>query len=74
MIRHLTTAALIACLCLPAAPVRADRIKDVAGFAGVRTNQLIGVGLVVGLDSSGDQTSQAPFTVQAHVRMIRAAT
>lgn len=56
---------LIFSLCLPAAPVRADRIKDVASFAGVRTNQLIGVGLVVGLDSSGDQTSQAPFTVQA---------
>lgn len=56
---------LILSLCLPAAPVRADRIKDVASFAGVRTNQLIGVGLVVGLDSSGDQTSQAPFTVQA---------
>jgi len=65
MIRHCIAATLIACLCFPAAPVQADRIKDVAGFAGVRTNQLIGVGLVVGLDSSGDQTSQAPFTVQA---------
>ncbi len=52
-------------LCLPAAPVRADRIKDVASFAGVRSNQLVGIGLVVGLDSSGDQTAQAPFTVQA---------
>ncbi len=65
MMKHLFTAVLTIALCLPAAPVRADRIKDVAGFAGVRTNQLIGVGLVVGLDSSGDQTSQAPFTVQA---------
>ena len=63
--RHLYLIGLTFCLCLPAAPVRADRIKDVASFAGVRTNQLIGVGLVVGLDSSGDQTSQAPFTVQA---------
>lgn len=63
--KHLCTALLCFCLCLPAAPVRADRIKDVAGFAGVRTNQLVGVGLVVGLDASGDQTSQAPFTVQA---------
>lgn len=67
--KHFCTAllnlSLILSLCLPAAPVRADRIKDVASFAGVRTNQLIGVGLVVGLDSSGDQTSQAPFTVQA---------
>jgi len=67
--KHLLAAlinlSLIVSLCLPAVPVQADRIKDVASFAGVRGNQLIGVGLVVGLDSSGDQTSQAPFTVQA---------
>jgi len=51
--------------CLPVSLLHAERIKDVATYAGVRTNQLVGVGLVVGLDSSGDQTSQAPFTVQA---------
>ncbi|MCH6559747.1 flagellar basal body P-ring protein FlgI, partial [candidate division KSB1 bacterium] len=49
---------------------QAERIKDVAGFAGVRSNQLIGFGLVVGLDSTGDQTSQAPFTVQALKNML----
>lgn len=65
MIRHALSVVLTLCLCLPGVSVRADRIKDVAGFAGVRTNQLVGVGLVVGLDSTGDQTSQAPFTVQA---------
>ena len=65
MSRHLTLVILSACLMLPAVSANADRIKDVATFAGVRTNQLVGVGLVVGLDSSGDQTSQAPFTVQA---------
>ena len=43
----------------------ADRIKDLAGVAGVRGNQLVGYGLVVGLDGSGDQTSQAPFTTQS---------
>ena len=48
----------------------ADRVKDLAGFAGVRSNQLIGFGLVVGLDNSGDQTSQAPFTVQALKNML----
>lgn len=48
----------------------ADRIKDVAAIAGVRTNQLIGYGLVVGLDGSGDQTSQAPFTVQSMKSML----
>lgn len=49
---------------LPASAA-ADRIKDLAGVAGVRGNQLVGYGLVVGLDGSGDQTSQAPFTTQS---------
>ena len=44
---------------------RAERIKDIASIAGVRSNALMGYGLVVGLDGSGDQTSQAPFTTQA---------
>ncbi len=43
----------------------AERIKDVTSIKGVRSNQLVGYGLVVGLDGSGDQTSQAPFTVQS---------
>ena len=51
-------------------PVAAERVKDLAGVAGVRSNQLIGFGLVVGLDSTGDQTSQAPFTVQALKNML----
>lgn len=46
-------------------PVLAERIKDVASVAGVRSNQLIGYGLVVGLDGSGDQTTQTKFTVQS---------
>jgi flagellar P-ring protein precursor FlgI len=49
---------------------RAERIKDMAQVQGVRTNQLIGYGLVVGLDGSGDQTSQAPFTVQSLKNML----
>ena len=44
---------------------RAERIKDIASVSGVRTNQLVGYGLVVGLDGTGDQTSQTPFTIQA---------
>lgn len=43
----------------------AERIKDLASVAGVRSNQLVGYGLVVGLDGTGDQTSQTPFTVQS---------
>lgn len=43
----------------------ADRIKDLVTIAGVRTNQLVGYGLVVGLDRTGDRTTQTPFTVQS---------
>jgi len=38
------------------APVHADRIKDIANIQGVQANQLVGVGLVTGLDGTGDQT------------------
>jgi flagellar P-ring protein precursor FlgI len=48
----------------------AERIKDLASVAGVRTNQLVGYGLVVGLDGTGDQTSQAPFTIQSITNML----
>src|SRR5580658_4681702 len=48
----------------------AERIKDLATVSGVRTNQLIGYGLVVGLDGTGDQTSQAPFTIQSITNML----
>ena len=49
---------------------QADRIKDIAGIAGVRSNQLVGYGLVVGLDGTGDQVIQAPFTVQSLKNML----
>src|ERR1700744_2521757 len=48
----------------------AERIKDLATVAGVRTNQLVGYGLVVGLAGPGDQTSQAPFTIQSITNML----
>ena len=51
--------------------VHAERLKDLAGVAGVRQNQLLGYGLVVGLDGSGDQTTQTPFTVQSIVSMLQ---
>jgi len=54
--------ALSFCAALPA---HAERIKDLAQVGGVRGNALVGYGLVVGLDGSGDRTSQAPFTVQS---------
>ena len=48
----------------------AERVEDLATVAGVRTNQLVGYGLVVGLDGTGDQTSQTPFTIQSIENML----
>ena len=58
------------CILLISPLAQAERLKDIASIAGVRTNQLIGYGLVVGLDGSGDQTSQTPFTVQTFNNML----
>ena len=54
---------------IPAA--QAERIKDLANIQGVRSNQLIGYGLVVGLDGTGDQTTQTPFTLQSTLNMLQ---
>lgn len=55
---------------LGATPVWAVRIKDVGSFEGVRENQLIGYGLVVGLDRTGDQVIGGQFTIQAMMSML----
>jgi len=52
-------------LALMSLAAHADRIKDLASVQGQRGNALVGYGLVVGLSGTGDQTSQAPFTVQS---------
>jgi flagellar P-ring protein precursor FlgI len=49
----------------------AERLKDLTTIEGVRGNQLIGYGLVVGLDGTGDQTIQTPFTVQSIISMMQ---
>ena len=49
---------------------QAERVKDLATVSGVRANQLVGYGLVVGLDGTGDQTSQAQFTIQSIRNML----
>ncbi|MDX1500238.1 MAG: flagellar basal body P-ring protein FlgI, partial [Woeseiaceae bacterium] len=51
-------------------PAAAERVKDLASVAGVRNNQLAGYGLVVGLNGTGDQTTQTPFTIQSIVNML----
>lgn len=60
--RWLCVLMLALCTALPA---QALRLKEVAAVQGVRTNQLTGYGLVVGLDGTGDQTTQMPYTTQA---------
>jgi flagellar P-ring protein FlgI len=58
---------------LPVVPGTAqgyERVKDLASVGGVRNNQLVGYGLVVGLDGTGDRTTQAPFTVQSLTNML----
>lgn len=67
MLKHLCVAFA---LMLSATAAQAERLKDIASIQGVRSNQLIGYGLVVGLNGSGDQTTQTPFTVQTFNNMM----
>jgi flagellar P-ring protein precursor FlgI len=64
------SASLLALAALHAPAAHAERLKDLASWQGVRGNQLIGYGLIVGLDGTGDQTSQAPFTGQSLQSML----
>ena len=52
-------------------PVHAERIKDLANIQGIRENQLIGYGLVVGLEGTGDSTTQVPLTLQTTISMLQ---
>lgn len=67
----LLPAVLLSAGLLLGAPASAARIKEVATVQGVRPNQLTGYGLVVGLDGTGDQSSQAPFTAQSIIAMLQ---
>jgi flagellar P-ring protein FlgI len=66
---QLLAAAMLMCTLQPPL-AHAERVKDMASVAGVRTNQVVGYGLVVGLNGTGDQTTQAPFTVQSISNML----
>ncbi|MCK9992636.1 MAG: flagellar P-ring protein FlgI [Alphaproteobacteria bacterium] len=65
----LLCASLVLSLILPR-PAMASRIKDVVDFEGVRSNMLIGYGLVVGLNGTGDSLRNAPFTRQSLESML----
>ena len=73
LVRNLITLAAVlasAALWWPA-PAQAMRLKEVASVQGVRTNQLVGYGLVVGLDGTGDQTTSTPFTTQSLTALLQ---
>ncbi|MGV3590494.1 MAG: flagellar basal body P-ring protein FlgI [Gammaproteobacteria bacterium] len=57
-------------LAITTTSAHAERIKDMVTIAGVRQNQLVGYGLVVGLNGTGDQTSQTQFTIQSMKSML----
>ncbi|WP_423222092.1 flagellar basal body P-ring protein FlgI [Ideonella lacteola] len=67
----LATVVASAALWWPWPAEASQRIKEIAAVQGVRSNQLIGYGLVVGLDGTGDQTQQTPFTQQGITSMLQ---
>ena len=60
----------IGLICISPLTAHAERIKDLSSIAGVRDNALLGYGLVVGLDGTGDQTAQVTFTEQSLRSML----
>lgn len=66
----LAALALIAAVAAMAGPAAASRIKDMVSVNGVRPNQLVGYGLIIGLNGSGDSLRNSPFTEQALQSML----
>ncbi|QFY41834.1 flagellar basal body P-ring protein FlgI [Candidatus Methylospira mobilis] len=62
---------LLGCFLGLAGIAQAQRIKDLVSVEGIRENQLTGYGLVVGLDGTGDQTTQTPFTTQSINNLLK---
>lgn len=67
---RLLAALVITAFLVPFAAVGQVRIKDIADVEGVRQNQLVGYGLVVGLNGTGDRMAAAPFTRQSVIGML----
>ncbi|RAW93400.1 flagellar basal body P-ring protein FlgI [Photorhabdus laumondii] len=70
MIKQFAVSLLLVLLTLVTTTASAERIRDLTTVQGVRENALIGYGLVVGLDGTGDQTTQTPFTTQSLSNML----
>jgi flagellar P-ring protein FlgI len=69
-VRRLTLPLILIAALYSPGPADAVRIKDIGAIEGVRENQLIGYGLVVGLDRTGDQVIGGQFTIQAMMSML----
>ncbi len=72
MKKHLiiTLTLLISSFIITPVDAKTTRIKDIVDFEGVRENQLVGYGLVVGLDGTGDSLNNSPFTEQSLIAML----
>ncbi len=70
IMQRLVLALLLAVFAVPY-DASSARIKDIAGFSGMRENQLLGYGLMVGLENTGDKSAKSPFTVQTLVSMLK---
>lgn len=69
-ILSIALALFISGIIAPSADAKTTRIKDIVDFEGVRENQLVGYGLVVGLDGTGDSLNNSPFTEQSLIAML----
>lgn len=67
---YLLSIALLVPLALVSAPAHCERVKDLAAIEGIRRNQLLGYGLVVGLDGTGDKDTDSPYTLQSLRNMM----
>lgn len=70
MLTGLTLIALMFIASFSTAYAKTTRIKDIVDFEGVRDNQLVGYGLVVGLNGTGDSLNNSPFTEQSLISML----
>ena len=70
-LRRLAPLALLLAVAWPATGQAQSRIKDIANFEGIRENLLVGYGLVVGLNGTGDDLDSAPFTRESLIGMLQ---
>lgn len=68
--RYMFFITVLVCVAMSGIPAHAEKIRNLSSIAGVRSNELVGYGLVVGLDGTGDQTTQTPFTIQSVKNML----